>query len=307
MTLTPEALYLQLGQLIAEMPDLANGPITADVNRWWGRAAALLGATNDIHGEITVRNAAQYLGSANRELNAQIIAACVHQAFAKAELAAPAAVQGAFILAGHRFDVFAAVGKVLSTAKSDVLMIDPYADAKVLTDYALLAPEQVSVRVLADQAFPQPSLEPAARHWASQFGPTRPLSVRMAAARTLHDRALLVDHTTAWTLGQTFKDLVARAHTALTRLEAEPGALKIAAYEQMWAAATPLWLGGAGPGWRGRFGRLSCFPAPRAECLIRLCFSAARAPRTSRPFILPSLGWRSASRRSCAALRQTAI
>ena len=54
-------------------------------------------------------------------------------------------------------------------------------------------------------------------------------------------------------------------------------------------------------------GRLSCFFAPRAECLICLCFSAARPPRTSRPFIWPSLGGRSGPRRSCAALRQTAI
>jgi hypothetical protein len=42
--------------------------------------------------------------------------------------------------------------------------------------------------------------------------------------------------------------------------------------------------------WVRRIGRLSCFFAPRAECLICLCFSAARPPRTSRPFILPSLG-----------------
>jgi hypothetical protein len=34
--------------------------------------------------------------------------------------------------------------------------------------------------------------------------------------------------------------------------------------------------------WVGRIGRLSCFLAPRAECLICLCFSAARPPRTSR-------------------------
>jgi hypothetical protein len=34
--------------------------------------------------------------------------------------------------------------------------------------------------------------------------------------------------------------------------------------------------------WIERIGRLSCFFAPRAECLICLCFSSARPPRTSR-------------------------
>ena len=72
------------------------------------------------------------------------------QALAKAELHAPAELQGAFIAAGHSFDAFAAVAKALGTATGDVFIIDPYADAKLLTDYAPLAPETVSVRVLTE-------------------------------------------------------------------------------------------------------------------------------------------------------------
>ena len=239
MSLTPEALYLQLGGLVAEMPDLANGPITPDMNRWLGRAITLVEATgNDT---AALKTAVQFLAIPSmREFNAQAIAATVFAALAKAELKAPAAVQGTFIVAGHVFDAFAAVSRVLGTAKADVLMVDPYADEKVLTDHAVLAPEQVNVRLLTDQASYKKTLKPAAEHWAQQFGSTRPLSVRLAAPRTLHDRAILVDRSTAWTLGQSFKDLVTRSHTTLVRLDAEPGTLKIAAYEQMWSAAAPL-------------------------------------------------------------------
>jgi len=42
MAMSPEELYLLLGTLIEEMPDLATGPITNDVNRWLGRAVALV-------------------------------------------------------------------------------------------------------------------------------------------------------------------------------------------------------------------------------------------------------------------------
>jgi hypothetical protein len=45
VSLTPEALYPQLGSLIAEMPDLAHGPITPAMNQWLGRAVALVEAT----------------------------------------------------------------------------------------------------------------------------------------------------------------------------------------------------------------------------------------------------------------------
>ena len=73
---------------------------------------------------------------------------------------------------------------MLGTAATDLLMIDPYADAKIL-QYAVSAPEQVSVRILADQAHRYwRSLRPTAEAWLQQFGPTRPLSVRLAAPMT---------------------------------------------------------------------------------------------------------------------------
>lgn len=238
MSITPEALYLQLGSLVAEMPDLAHGPITPAMSRWLGRAVALVEETGDANA-ILLEAYAQNLDGALRAQNAQGIALILYQALAKAELKAPAAVQGTFIAAGHVFDAFRAVRQVLGTAKADVLIVDPYANEKVLTDYVVLAPEQVSVRLLVEDYYTT-SLKPAAKHWAQQFGSTRPLSVRLAAPRTLHDRAIFVDRSNAWALGQSFKDLVTRSHTTLVRLDPDPGALKIAAYEQMWSAAAPL-------------------------------------------------------------------
>jgi hypothetical protein len=235
-TLTPEALYAQLGSLVAEMPDLANGPITPEINRWLGRAVVLVEATGE--DPIALKVACQML-DVYRAMNAQTIASFVYRALAKAELNAPAAVQGTFIAAGHTFDAFTAVGKVLGTAKTDVLMVDPFADEKVLTDYAVLAPDNVTVRLLADQADYKKSLKPAAEHWVRQF-PTRPLSVRLAPPKTLHDRLILVDGATAWTLGQSFNKLVERAHTSLVRMDPESGERKIASYQAMWNGAAPL-------------------------------------------------------------------
>jgi hypothetical protein len=46
------------------------------------------------------------------------------------------------------------------------------------------------VRLLADQADYKKSLKPAAERWVQQFGQTRPLSVRLAAAKTLQRRKI---------------------------------------------------------------------------------------------------------------------
>ncbi len=240
MSLSPEALYQQLGSLIAEMPDLTQGPITPEINRWLGRATALVELTGDKANWITLKVAAQNITGPIRIQNAQAIATIVHEALAKAELLAPAGAQGAFIPVGHKFDAFAAVAKVLAEARKDLLFVDPYSDEKVLTDYALSAPERVNIRLLADKADHKKSLKPAAEHWVKQFVDARPLTVRLAASKTLHDRLIIVDGIQVWGLGQSFNKLVERAHTSLVRMPAESAALKIAAYESMWDMATPL-------------------------------------------------------------------
>jgi hypothetical protein len=241
MSLAPEELYLRLGSLVAEMPDLATGPITPEIYGWMARAVALVELTGDLANTATLKVTCQGLDSVIRQRNAQTIAAIVHEALAKAELNAPGSAQGAFIAAGHTLDAYAAVGKVLGTAKADVLMVDPYADEKAVTEYALLAPDKVTVRLLADAAYHKKTLKPAAVRWVQQFGQTRAsLEVRLAPAKTLHDRLIVVDGATVWALGQSFNKLAERAHTSLVRMDSETGGLKIAAYAAMWNSATPI-------------------------------------------------------------------
>jgi hypothetical protein len=75
------------------------------------------------------------------------------------------------------------------------------------------------------------ALKPAAEHWRQQFGALRPLEVRLAPAKALHDRLIQVDGSTVWVLGQSFNGLATRAHTSLVRMDdPESAALKIAAY-----------------------------------------------------------------------------
>ena len=117
--------------------------------------------------------------NALQERRRMIQAEMAHQALARAVLHAPAELQWWFIAAGHSLDAFAAVGKALGSATTDIFIVDPYSDAKLLTDYAVLAPDNVSVRVLAGAIY-RTSLKPAAEHWLSADEATS----RRAARRT---------------------------------------------------------------------------------------------------------------------------
>lgn len=235
-----EALYHQLGRLRAEMPNWKRLG-EPESTKWVGRSLALIevvpGTTMEL---VTLRAHVQGFGTrAPDDKVANAIATIIDTVIAKVELKLPAQAQGAFIPAGGAFDGFQAVAKAVGSAKSDVLMVDPYADETLIADFAPLVPEHVQILVLSDAGTAKPSLRPAAERWIAQYQ-TRPLQARLAPARTLHDRLIVTDASVAWVIGQSFKDLAKRAHSSLVRMDPESAELKISAYKAIWASAAKL-------------------------------------------------------------------
>ena len=100
-----------------------------------------------------------------------------------------------------------AMRRLLATATSDALLVEPDAAGKILADYAILAPERVTVRLLADEAQYRPSLIGGVQRWQQRFGDNRNLMVRVASANTLYERLILLDGGRAWVLGAPFSHL----------------------------------------------------------------------------------------------------
>jgi hypothetical protein len=240
----PETLYLQLRNLIAEMPVLhsGGGAVTPEINRWLGRAAQLVAETGNASDSGTLDVASNHLHGALRDLNAQTIAAIVFRALAYAESRAPTTARGAYVAVGAGFDALQAVGKVLATAKNEVLIIDAYMDGKVLTDFASTTHEGIQIRLLTDSFYTKPTaLQPSAQRWSQQFGPKRPLKVRMSAPRALHDRLIIVDGgTSVWSLSQSLKDFAGRSPASVLQMPGDIAQMKAAHYEGVWTASTDL-------------------------------------------------------------------
>jgi hypothetical protein len=238
--MTEEELYRRTGRLIETAPRfVGNLPMTADQMTWLGRASALVDASNDAE-------AMSMFGSANKRMNTQFqrelafrdILIALYKVLGSAELKSPPGVQGAFIPVGSSFDAYAAVAKVLATAKNDVLIVDPYMDDTVLTDFGGSVAEGLMLRLLTDAATLKPNLSPAAARWTAQY-PQRPLQVRSAPPKALHDRAIFIDQSDAWTVTQSLKDLAKRSPAEIVRVD-DVASLKIASYESIWAIATVI-------------------------------------------------------------------
>ncbi len=236
MTVDPETLYRQLGRLIETMPDLNPYPLSPDAQQWLGRADALMNQSGDVSDSLDWRVAMHTLNTASRTNRIEDLKGLLYRVLASAELKAPAGVRGSFIPAGNSFDAFTALSKVLQTATKDVLIVDPYMDETALMDFGGAVPENVGLRLMADSASYKPTLQPAAVKWVQQYGIKRPLQVRLAPQKTLHDRAIFIDAATAWTLTQSLKDFAKRSPAEIVRAD-DTAALKIAAYESTWLTA----------------------------------------------------------------------
>jgi hypothetical protein len=237
-----EALYVRLGRLIETMPDLENNH-SQEVRVWLGRAFAVVEQTKDLVDTGSFRDACTELHAPDHTRHERAknkIVDVLYRRLGVAELNAPVSAQGAFIPAGNAFDAMAAVGKVLQTATGDVLIVDPYLNEKALTDFAPLAPEHCRIRLLADQQNHKGTLKPAAERWSVQFKTARPLEVRLAPPRSLHDRLILLDSATAFVLTQSLNAFAGRSPASIIRSDDEIAKLKIAAYQDMWNAAAPL-------------------------------------------------------------------
>ncbi len=241
----PQALYVQLGRLVESAPDnLTATPMPIETTKWLARAYALTGlvSTSDAKAiKLAMDELVSSSPSAKSKYDyANSVVQALYRVLAIAELSAPAAVQGAFIPAGNAFDAFAALGKVFSQSTGRLLIVDPYLDEKVLTDFALQAPERVAIQLLADQQSVKASLKPAVARWLAQYGATRPIEAKLSAPRALHDRLIIVDSRDTWDLTQSLNAFAARSPATIVRSGPEQAALKIPYYEGIWASAAAI-------------------------------------------------------------------
>ena len=239
----PTEALRRLQVLVQTEPDLhvvRDDHCPPETLKWLGQLNAVLSAMKRISDEVPLKVAVDRLVRSRGTDGGEEIRTILYRSLAAAELAAPASEQGSFIAAGNELDAYAAISKVLASAKGDLLIVDPYMDGKALSDFMPGAAEGVTLRVMADEASVKPTLAPAIERWKAQFEGTRPLEVRLAPARSLHDRLIVVDEGEAWSLTQSLKDFAQRAHGSVLKADAETAALKIAAYIDHWNAARPI-------------------------------------------------------------------
>jgi hypothetical protein len=237
--------YIQLNALLAAAPELSAvdgyGGIPDVSLKWLAEVAATvsrLGLLNE-NAELNVA-ISMLISSCGGRAHSAKIKIILYRCIALAQQASPSTAQSAFVASGSDFDAFAAIQRVIQQAQSSILIVDPYLDETALLSFGVLANEKVSLALLADENGLRLGLKPAADRWLAQYQSDRPLTVKLAAKRTLHDRLILVDSTEAWILTQSLKDFAARSPATIQKVDPILARMKFEAYSDVWKASVTL-------------------------------------------------------------------
>lgn len=240
--------YHRVGRLIEKMPQLAAYDKSPETLKWYGDAYALISAHGDGMSAIALQLAIDKLTQSSsrgvlavQHANeaADAIRVIMYRILSIAEMNAPNEHQGSFIAAGSTFDAFAAITKVLSMAKNEVLIIDPYMDEKILTDFAISLDEHINIKLLTCQKKKKQSLEPALSRWKSQYINSRLLEARATESTPLHDRLIIIDNIKVWVLTQSLNAFAKNAHAAVVEYP-DTDNLKKQSYVDIWNSSISL-------------------------------------------------------------------
>lgn len=229
--MSPEHLLGEVEDVIRTMPPvhtLHHG--SSEILEWSGRASAVMnevgiGIGTSFHQAIDGLDRPPLAAGAVRDVQR-----ILHQARYSLRMKTLGPVNLA-VGAGAVFDYFDEVRKVIETASSDLLFVDPYLDAEFVSRYLPHVKLGVPVRLLTVKGIS--TLMPAATLFAQQTG----LQISVRSSGEMHDRFVIVDGTSGFQSGASFNHGAKKAPTTLTQIT-DAFAVVRQQYEDRWIAGS---------------------------------------------------------------------
>jgi hypothetical protein len=230
MALTDTELLAEVEDLIRTMPERFDLN-TADIFSWLGRASAVIKLWNP-HGmlfDVAINDITSTFAKTSYNAKCKV-QTTLHQARYDLRLRTVGPLTVA-VDQGATFDYFDEVRKLIETAKTELLFVDPYLDAEFVSRYLPHVAQGVRVRLLTRERLS--TLLSA----VSAFRQQHNLAIEVRSASDFHDRYVFVDQVSCYQSGASFKDGAKKAPTTLTQIVDAFHAM-LDTYEQRWSTAT---------------------------------------------------------------------
>lgn len=230
----PRILLAKVDAVIDSMPDFKTfTPLSAPHQKWLGRAHAVVSQHNSI-AAIDVKIAADFLDLPLREGSLAKIVGALYRTRAALEAAIPTSAEQVFG-AGARYDFLKALREITASAKSHLMIVDPYVDGVIFDAYISAVAPAVTVRILTGNHRTFSQVKPAAHAFVAQHNMS--LEIRRAGTKEIHDRLVFLDDEVCWVLGQSIKDAASASPTYIAPLSPDLAELKLPWYREIWDRA----------------------------------------------------------------------
>lgn len=230
-------LLEQLQILLRSVPDWDKfQPSSGQDQEWLGRAYALIRRWRPIEADVSFSSSTIYLTNATmKNIGVNAIMGLIHRAIQdiKVDLESnPKQVFGP----GAIYDFYKAYVDLIETAKSTILIVDPYLDAAIFDAYVGRIKSVVKIMLLSAKTKYENDLRIAFKKYEAQH--KRGIQVRLASP--IHDRVTIIDSKACWVLGQSIKDAASKSLTYIVPISQDYVDLKIAEYEKIWNSSIDL-------------------------------------------------------------------
>lgn len=234
LDMTPQVLLENLRSLLQTIPSLeGKGDYGQEQYSWLGKANAVMHEWNEIQSlsfKVAVNGLIRNL---DRRGNYGVVISSIYDVIARLENALPKNDGQAFG-PGAAYDFFKALNDLVSSATTQIIIVDPYLDAEVFDGYLQALNPVVSVQLLSTKYVE--NVRVAAQKHNAQTG----VHFELRQSNDIHDRVIFVDNNQCWVLGASIKDAALKKPTYLAPLPPDIASEKRRQYEVIWAAARPI-------------------------------------------------------------------
>ena len=127
---------------------------------------------------------------------------------------------------GDQYALYKDLKEIIGNSKSEVFIIDPYANEEIFDLYLEKVGSNVAIRFLTKD----PSS--ALRSVISKFAAKPSINFEARNSHDIHDRVIFIDETDCWILGQSFKNAASKKPTYLIPIESRIDMKNL--YEDIW-------------------------------------------------------------------------
>lgn len=224
-----EELLIEIEDILRNVPSRETIHVQSDENySWLGRVAAVLEKWDSVKGtmaRVDIDNIQDPMGmTSDRGLRKTLTT--LHQARQSLRMKTTGPLSLA-VSNGMVFDYFDEIRKIIETANQDILFIDPYLDAEVVSRYIVHVKHGCTIRLLAREKLA--TLIPAVIAYKNQTDQ----NIQVRSAPGFHDRYIFIDNNSCYQSGASFKDGAKKGPTTITQITDAFGAI-YSTYENLW-------------------------------------------------------------------------